>query len=119
MARILFVLWLNILLPVTNSAHYILLLYIFQDVMKQKLGQCKTESTWLGSSWMCRKRRTHYQSFCRNGAVISVSTIPHALLLLSTCKCFHICTISINLSNAYVTNIPLTFAGSRICICIS
>ncbi|XP_047941140.1 uncharacterized protein LOC125188379 isoform X5 [Salvia hispanica] len=52
---------------------------VIEDVMKQKLGRYKAESMWIGSSWMCRKRRSHYQSFCHNGAVISAQEFVYVL----------------------------------------
>ncbi|KAL6573678.1 hypothetical protein OROHE_002137 [Orobanche hederae] len=35
---------------------------------------------WLGSSWICHQRRRHYQSFCRNGAVISAQDFVYVMV---------------------------------------
>ncbi|XP_064940258.1 uncharacterized protein LOC135593872 isoform X1 [Musa acuminata AAA Group] len=37
-----------------------------------KTGYVSKEFSWLGASWLCRKRRKHYRSFCKNGVTISV-----------------------------------------------
>ncbi|WOK91925.1 hypothetical protein Cni_G00616 [Canna indica] len=37
-----------------------------------KTGYLSKNFSWLGSSWICRKKRKHYSSFCKNGVTISV-----------------------------------------------
>ncbi|KAF9677338.1 hypothetical protein SADUNF_Sadunf08G0097400 [Salix dunnii] len=50
------------------------------DTLKsQKLGHYYPKILWLGSPWTCKKRRKHYESFCKDGAKISVHDFVYVL----------------------------------------
>ncbi|GAB4828883.1 hypothetical protein Ancab_018543 [Ancistrocladus abbreviatus] len=50
-----------------------------KDTHPQALSQHTKEFVWLGSSWTCKKKRRHYQSFYRNGVKISVNDFVYVL----------------------------------------
>ncbi|XXG40957.1 hypothetical protein AAC387_Pa01g1537 [Persea americana] len=51
----------------------------FKDFSSRQLKHQSKEFSWIGSSWMCRKKRKHYQSFSRNGITISVFDFVHVM----------------------------------------
>ncbi|XVF86021.1 hypothetical protein PTKIN_Ptkin17bG0167300 [Pterospermum kingtungense] len=52
---------------------------VLKDFQSRKLGQYTKEFLWLGSSWTCRKKRKHNQSFRRNGVIISIHDFVYIL----------------------------------------
>ncbi|KAJ6429774.1 hypothetical protein OIU84_021218 [Salix udensis] len=50
-----------------------------KDIQSQKLGHYYPIFLWLGSPWTCKKRRKHYESFCKDGVKISVHDFVYVL----------------------------------------
>ncbi|KAJ9563701.1 hypothetical protein OSB04_008861 [Centaurea solstitialis] len=49
------------------------------DVHLHKINQHTTEFLWMGSAWICRKKRKHYEAYSRNGVRISVHEFVYVL----------------------------------------
>ncbi|KAG5240386.1 agenet domain-containing family protein [Salix suchowensis] len=50
-----------------------------ETLKSQKLGHYYPKFLWLGSPWTCKKRRNHYESFCKDDVKISVHDFVYVL----------------------------------------
>ncbi|GLJ22572.1 hypothetical protein SUGI_0424850 [Cryptomeria japonica] len=51
----------------------------YKDKFSRKIRATSKGITWLGSSWTCRKRLRHYESFRRSGITISVNNYVYVM----------------------------------------